>query len=232
MKIKQLTFKKFTGRSGKIKQHKPKTTLFFSDLIQGRVYLGADKSLWDPKISSYLLGIRNGFCIFKLKETLAYLRRAIKIIAKINHSKKQIIFIGSPLFEKYSLIKLFISTNHFYTSNKFWINGILTNGKHFNTYMNNFFEVLKIKKKSDKLFFFRRFGGISALKKIPDLVVIYNHSESLEALKEASKMGICIVSFVNSDANPEQSDYPIPGNFTSKPAGKLYYKILQRALTR
>jgi ribosomal protein S2 len=73
----------------KIKQYKTKQKFFFSDLIRGRVYLGTNKALWDPKISPYLLGIRNGFCIFKLKKTLNYLRRAVKIISKIHHSKKK-----------------------------------------------------------------------------------------------------------------------------------------------
>ena len=214
----------------KIKQYKSKN--LFSSLIDARIYLGASNKLWDPKITQYLFGIRNGFCIFQLEKTLACLRKATTIISKINFSKNKILFIGFPESEKRFLVPLFLSTDHFYTYGQFWFNGTLTNGKHLNICINAFKEIIKLKKRSDQMLFFKKFGGIYFLKKTPDLIVIYNHSEGFEALKEAFKMGIPVISFVNSGSNPEESDYPIPGNFTSKTAGKFYKKIVRTFLNK
>ena len=210
----------------KIKQIKNKNKILFSSLLESRIYLGTNNKSWDPKMAQYLFGVRNGFCVFKLEKTLAYLRKATKIISKVHLSKKKILFIGFPKSEKYFLIPLFLASGHLYTDDKFWFNGILTNGKHFNICINIFKEIIRLKKKSDQLLFFKKFGGTYFFKKTPSLVVIYNHSGNLEALKEASRMGIPVVSFVNSDSNPEQTDYPVPGNFMSGPAGKLYGKII------
>jgi small subunit ribosomal protein S2 len=204
-----------------------KNKISLYSLVKFKIYLGTSNKLWDPKMAQYLFGIRNGFCVFKLKKTLACLRKAMRIVSKINFSKKKILFIGFPASEKSVLVPLFLYTGNSFTNDQFWFNGVLTNGKHFNICVNIFKEIALLKGKSDQLVFFNKFGGASFLKKTPNLVIIYNHSGSLEALKEASKMGIPIISFVNSDSSPEQSDYPIPGNFLLKSAGKFYSEIIK-----
>jgi len=82
-------------------------------------------------------------------------------------------------------------------------------------------------KKKEKIFFFEKFGGVLKLRKKPDLLVIYNHSKSLDALNEALKMKIPVISFVNSNDNPNGVSYPVPGNFNSVKAGVLYYNLLK-----
>jgi ribosomal protein S2 len=120
----------------KIKQYK--NTKLFSNLIKSRIYLGSSDKLRDPKITRYLIGIRNEFCVFQLRKTLLCLRKAALIISKMHISKKKILFVGFPESEKYLLIPLFLSNNHFYTYDRFWFNGTLTNGKHFNICINAF----------------------------------------------------------------------------------------------
>ena len=212
----------------KIRQYK--NTHLFPSLVEARIYLGFNNKSRNSKITQYLLGVRNGFCIFQLDKTLTCLRKATTIMSKINFSKKKILFVGLPESEKHLLIPLFLSTNHFYTCDQFWFNGTLTNGRHFNICVNAFKEIIKLKKRSEQLSFFKKFGGTYFLKRTPDLIVIFDHSESFQALREASKMGVPIVSFVNSSSNPEQCDYPIPGNFTSRLAGEFYYEVVKSFL--
>ena len=214
----------------KIKQYEKKKKIILSDLMEARVYLGLSKSIWDPTIVSYLFGIRNGFCVFNLEHTLICLKKAIRVIYRVNHSNKQIIFVGFPDSEKSKLTKIYSNTDHLYISNQSWINGILTDGKDIKLYIHNFLTNLKLKKKKESDLFYEKFGGILNLKKKPSLIVIYDHSKNLDALKEASKMGIPIISFVNSEGSTKQSDYPITGNFSSKLAGGLYKKILKHSL--
>ena len=129
-----------------------------------------------------------------------------------------------------SLVPLLIARKHFFTGEHIWFNGILTNGKRLNVCINVFKAVAQSKKKSDQLFFFKKFGGIYLLKKTPDLAIIYDHTESFEALQEISRMSIPMISFVNSESNPNQCDYPVPGNFVSKSAEKFYCKMIRGGL--
>jgi small subunit ribosomal protein S2 len=214
----------------KIKNNFNQNNFLLSDLIKSKVYLGLNKSMKDPSISPYLLGIRHNFCIFDLNKTIQNLKKALKIIAKINQSKKTVFFVGFPESEKKKFVMLLKNKKHSYSFGDSWVNGILTNGKDLFLYKNNFLKNLELKKEKEKAFFYEKFGGLLNLNKKPDLIVIFDHSKSLDAYNEASKMQIPVISFINSGNNPSKVDYPIPGNFTSNKAGKLYYNLIKHLL--
>ena len=201
-----------------------------SNLIKAKIYLGLNKSIKDPSTFSYLLGIRHNFCIFDLNQTIKSFKKVLKLISKINHSKKTIFFVGFPQTEKKNFLMLFKNKNHSYASDDSWVNGLLTNGKDLFLYKRNFLRNLKLKKDKEKIFFYKKFGGILNLNKKPDLMVIFNHSKSLDAFNEALKMQIPTISFINSSNNPSKVDYPIMGNFTSNNAAKLYYNLIKYSL--
>jgi len=214
----------------KIKSNSNQNNFLLSDLIKSKVYLGLNKSIKDPSIFSYLLGIRYNFCIFDLTKTIKNLKKALKIILKIHNSKKTIFFVGFPDHQKKIFIELLQNKKHVYSFEESWVNGILTNGKDLFLYKNNFLKNLELKKEREKFFFYEKFGGLLNLNKKPDLIVIFDHSKSLDAFNEAFKMQIPVISFVNSDNNPSKIDYIIPGNFTSTKAGKLYYNLIKYSL--
>jgi small subunit ribosomal protein S2 len=215
----------------KIKKIKKKySPLILSNLIASKTYLGFNKSTWDPTIFPYLLGIRDNFCIFDLDKTIVMLKKIIKIISNVHFSNGNILFVGFPETEKSKLIKLCILKNHSYISDQSWINGILTNGHDLFIYKKSFLSNFNSKNEKEKRFFYEKFGGILNLNKKPDLVVIYNHAKSLDAIYEAKKMNIPIISFINSSNNPEQVDYPVTGNFMSKNGGKIYSNLIQYLL--
>jgi len=84
----------------KIKNNFNQNNFLLSDLIKSKVYLGLTKSMKDPSIFSYLLGIRHNFCIFDLNKTITNLKISLKIIFKINESKKTIFFCWFPRISK------------------------------------------------------------------------------------------------------------------------------------
>ena len=214
----------------KIKNNFNQNNFLLSDLIKSKVYLGLIKSMKDPAIFSYLLGIRHNFCIFDLNKTIKILKKILKIILKINQSKKTIFFIGFPESQKKIFKMLLKNKKHLYSFEESWVNGILTNGKDLFLYKSNFLKNLELKKEKEKFFFYQKFGGLLNLTKKPDLIVIFNHSKSLDAFNEAFKVQIPVISFVNSGNNPSKVDYPIPGNFTSNKGVKLYYNLIKHSL--
>lgn len=214
----------------KIKKKSIQNNFLLSDLIKSKIYLGLNKSTKDPAIFSYLLGIRHNFCIFDLNKIIKNLKRALKIILKINQSKKTIFFVGFPDCQKKKIINILNTKKHYHSSDESWVNGILTNGKDLFSYKNNFLKNLGLKKEKEKFFFYEKFGGLLNLNKKPDLIIIFDHSKNLDAFNEAFKMQIPVISFVNSSSNPSKIDYPVPGNFTSNNAGKLYYNLIKHSL--
>jgi len=215
----------------KITQYKKsKSQLILSNLIIAKAYLGYSKSMWDPTILPYLSGIRDQFCIFDLDQTTCMIKKSVKLISKIHCSNGKILFVGFPEADKNNLIQLCTLKNHSYISDQSWVNGILTNGHGLFVYKKTFLNNFKFKNEKEKRFFYEKFGGILNLNKKPDLLVVYNHSKSLDALHEAAKMNIPVISFINSGNNPEKIDYPIAGNFTSKKGGKIYSNLIKYLL--
>ena len=186
--------------------------------------------MWDPTIFPYLLGIRDNFCIFDLDQTTHTIKKSLKLISKVHYLNGNILFVGFPEAEKVELIKLCTLKNHSYISDQSWVNGVLTNGHDFFFYKKTFLSNFMLKNEKEKRFFYEKFGGILNLNKKPDLLIIYNHSKSLDALHEATKMNIPVISFVNSSDNPEKVDYPITGNFMFKNGGKIYSNLIKHLL--
>lgn len=211
-------------------QAKNKNQLLISNLITAKAYLGFNKSMWDPTIFPYLLGFRDQFCIFDLDQTTLTIKKSVKLISKVHYSNGNILFVGFPETEKHKLIKLCTLKNHSFISGESWVNGVLTNGQDLFFYKKTFLANFTLKNEKEKRFFYEKFGGILNLNKKPDLLVIYNHSKSLEALHEATKMNIPVISFINSSNNPEKVDYPITGNFMSKNGGKIYSNLIKHLL--
>lgn len=204
---------------------------FLSTLINYKIYLGDKKNTWDPSISGYLYGIRNGFCIFDLNKTILNLKKSLKLISHVNKSNKKILFIGFPKNFEDKCVKLYNKNGHFYVSNKSWVNGILTNSKDFFYLKNSFLLNLKNKKIKEKRFFYEKFGGILNLKNKPSLIVVFDHGKNLDAIREASGINVPIISFINSNNDTKFVDYPITGNFNSKNFSKLYYNLIKNALS-
>jgi len=76
----------------------------------------------------------------------------------------------------------------------------------------------------------KKFNGILNLNKKPDLVVVFDHANSLDAIYEALKTNIPVISFINSGNNPKKIDYPITGNFTTAKGSKFYYNLIKHSL--
>ena len=195
------------------------------DLLDAGAHFGHKTNRWNPKMSEFLYGHRNGIHIIDLQKTVVLFTEALKVIKDFSSQGKNVLFVGtkrqaSDLIEKYAK-----SCNQFFI-NKRWLGGILTN---WNTIQNSIKrlkkiedilennshsytkkELLKFQNLADKLN--KSIGGIKDLSSKPDLLFIVDTNKEFLAVKEANKTGIPIVAILDSNSNPEGIDYPIPGN--------------------
>ena len=195
------------------------------DLLDAGIHFGHRTNRWNPKMSDFIFGHRNGIHIIDLQQTLSYLNNALKVIKEFATEGKNILFVGtkrqaSDIIEKYA-----IDCNQYFI-NKRWLGGMLTNWDTIqnsikklkdmedilvnkaNSYTKK--ELLKFENSVEKLN--KALGGIKNMSGKPDLLFIVDTNKEVLAVKEANKIGIPIVAVIDSNSNPEGIDYPIPGN--------------------
>ncbi len=195
------------------------------DLLDAGIHFGHRTNRWNPKMSDYIFGHRNGIHIIDLQQTLVFFNDALKVVEGYAKEGKNILFVGtkrqaSDIIEKYA-----IDCNQFFI-NKRWLGGMLTNWDTIqnsikklkemedilvnktNSYTKK--ELLKFENSVEKLN--KALGGIKNMSGKPDLLFIVDTNKEILAVKEANKIGIPIVAVVDSNSDPEGIDYPIPGN--------------------
>ncbi len=195
------------------------------DLLDAGVHFGHKTNRWNPKMSDFLFGHRNGIHIIDLQKTVQLFNEALKVVKSFAAEGKTILFVGtkrqaSDLIEKYAK-----SCNQYFI-NKRWLGGMLTNWdtiqnsisrlkkiedileNQINSYTKK--EILKFQKIAEKLN--KAIGGIKELTKKPDLLFIIDTNKEFLAVREANKTEIPIVAVLDSNSSPEGIDYPIPGN--------------------
>jgi small subunit ribosomal protein S2 len=195
------------------------------DLLDAGAHFGHKTNRWNPKMSEFLYGHRNGIHIIDLQKTVVLFNEALNVVKDYSSNGKKILFVGtkrqaSDLIEKYAKL-----CNQYFI-NKRWLGGILTNWdtiqnslkrlKNIEDILQNKVssytkkELLKFQKSSEKLN--KAIGGIKDLTRKPDLLFIIDTNKEFLAVKEANKSGIPIVAIVDSNSNPDGIDFPIPGN--------------------
>jgi len=201
------------------------TKISIKDLLDAGIHFGHRKNRWNPKMSEYIFGHRNGIHIIDLQKTVIYFNEALKVIKDYASNGKNILFIGtkrqaSEIIEKYAL-----DCNQYFI-NKRWLGGMLTNWdtiqnsikrlkkiedileNKINSYTKK--EVLRFENSAQKLN--KALGGIKKMVGKPDILFIIDTNKEILAVKEANKMGIPIVAVIDSNSDPEGIDFPIPGN--------------------
>ena len=195
------------------------------DLLDAGIHFGHKTNRWNPKMSEFIFGHRNGIHIIDLQKTVVLLNEALKIIKDYASEGKNILFIGtkrqaSDLIEKYA-----IDCKQYFI-NRRWLGGMLTNWdtiqnsikrlknleEILETKINSYTkkEILNFENSVEKLN--KALGGIKNMVGKPDLLFIIDTNKEILAVKEANKIGIPIVAVLDSNSNPEGIDYPIPGN--------------------
>jgi ribosomal protein S2 len=220
------------------------TNSLLSELLRNKIYLGSNNIVRHPNAVGYLKGVRNKTYVFDVFQLVRDLQKALRVMYKVHSVKfslskrgrmkveptKKILFVGFPENNENVLQNLCLNQKHFYVLNQEWVNGLLTNNESLSEYKRTFLKNLKAKTETEKRLFYQNFKGILKLHSLPDLVVIYNHSQNSHAFIEAKRMNIPVISFLNASDNPSVVDYPILGNFTSVIAGNFFCELIKGVL--
>jgi len=212
-------------------------------LLEAGVHLGHKTLRWNPKMKKYIFGKRDSIHIIDLTQTLELTNVALEKVYTTINSGGKILFISTKKQASEAIADLAKETKQYFVNYR-WLGGMLTNwGTISNSIKklnkinqdlsseNRGFtkkELLKMSGLRDKLQ--RSLGGISEMKKIPDLVFIIDTNYESLAIKESIKLGIPIVAILDTNSNPDGIDYPIPGNDDARRSIDLYCNLLKETI--
>jgi len=212
-------------------------------LLEAGVHLGHKTLRWNPKMRKYIFGKRDSIHIIDLTQTLELANVALEKIYNTISDNGKILFISTKKQASESIAALAKETNQYFVNYR-WLGGMLTNwGTISNSIKklekinidlvseNRGFtkkELLKMTVLRDKLQ--RSLGGISAMKKIPDLVFIIDTNYESLAIKESIKLGIPIIAILDTNSDPVGIDYPIPGNDDARRSIDLYCNLIKETV--
>ncbi len=207
------------------------------DLLESGVHFGHNVRRWNPKMKEYIYGVRNNIHIFDLRITLELLNLALVKIHETVSKSGKILFVGTKKQCSEVVKELALINNDFYV-NKRWLGGTLTNWKTISNSIKRLDdielflkdnessknlskkELLDISREKQKLDL--NIGGIKTLNGKPDLLIVFDVIKDKIAVREATKLNIPVVAIVDSNADPENIDYIIPGNDDALRSINLY----------
>ena len=210
------------------------------EFLEVGAHFGHQTHRWNPKMKKFIFGKKDSVHIIDLTQTLELLNVALKQIYNCVASGGKVLFVSTKKQASESIANLAKDTSQFFVNYR-WLGGMLTNwGTISNSIKklekiklnlsseNRGFtkkELLKMSLLKDKLE--RSLGGISKMKKIPDLIFVIDTNYESLAIKEAIKLNIPIIAILDTNSDPTGIDYPIPGNDDARRAINLYCDLLK-----
>lgn len=213
-------------------------------LLESGVHFGHQTRRWNPKMSEYIFTERNGIYIIDLQKTVNLLNTAYDFVKEEAAKGKTILFIGTKK-QAQETIKAEAQRCDMPYVNQRWLGGMLTNFKTIKRRVSRLNElekmeedglfnvlpkkeVIQLRKEHEKL---QRFlGGIRYMDRIPDIIYVTDPRKEAIAIAEAKKLGIPVVSIVDTNCDPDPVDYVIPGNDDAIRAVKLITAVIADAV--
>ena len=212
-------------------------------LLEAGVHLGHKTLRWNPKMKKYIFGEKNSIHIIDLTQTVEFIKTALVQVHKIISAGGKLLVVSTKKQASEQIKELANETGQYFVNYR-WLGGMLTN---WNTIQNSIKrlkklelqlskenlgftkkEILKFSKEKEKLQ--RSLGGISEMKKTPDLIFIIDTNIESLAVAEAKKLGIPIVAVLDTNSDPTGIDFPIPGNDDARRSINLYCELLKNTI--
>lgn len=206
------------------------------DLLESGVHFGHQTKRWNPKMKKYIFGERNGIYIIDLKKTAELFKRAETFVTKLATEGHTILFVGTKRQAQEVVAEESQRCGMFYVNQR-WLGGLLTNfttiqrslGRlkdieamatdgRYDTLSKK--EVAKNEKARKKLL--RNLGGIRQMSELPDAVLVIDTRKEKIAVDEARKLKIPVIGIVDTNCDPDDVDYVIPGNDDALRSIKLF----------
>ena len=218
-------------------------TFTMRQLLEAGVHFGHQKHRWNPKMSSYIFGDRNGVHIIDLQQTVPLLYRALETTRDVVAAGGRVLFVGTKRQASEPVTEAARRCGQYYVNHR-WLGGMLTNWKTISNSIKRLKdldeqlseeklgltkkEMLKLTRERDKLE--RALGGIKEMGGLPNLMVVIDTNKEDIAVKEAVKLDIPVVAIIDSNSDPANITHPIPGNDDALRAINLYCELFSRAV--
>ena len=209
-------------------------------LLEAGVHLGHKTLRWNPRMKQFIFGEKNSIHIIDLTQTVVLIKNAMKEVYKCISTGGKILIVSTKKQAAETILKLATDTDQFYVNYR-WLGGMLTNWKTIQNSIKRLKkleqdlskedigftkkEILKLRKERDKLK--RSLGGISEMKKVPNMLFVIDTNVESLAIKEAVKLNIPIAAVLDSNSDPTGINFPIPGNDDARRSINLYCELLK-----
>lgn len=218
-------------------------TFTMRQLLEAGVHFGHQTRRWNPKMDPYLFGIRNGVHIIDLQQTVPLLYRALEFVHDVVANGGRVLFVGTKRQAAIPLSDAAKRCGQYYVNHR-WLGGMLTNWKTISNSIARLKtldeqlaeenlgltkkELLNLTRERDKLD--RALGGIREMGGIPDAVFVVDTNKEEIAKHEANKLGIPVIAVIDSNSDPDDIQYPIPGNDDATRAIATYCDLMAQAV--
>jgi small subunit ribosomal protein S2 len=214
------------------------------DLLEAGVHFGHQTKRWNPKMKPFIFAEKNGVHIIDLRKTVEAAEKAKAAVHELAGQGKTVLFLGTKTQAKTAIKEEADRCSMPYVTER-WLGGTLTNfgtirkslskleyleslevGDKIEQFSKK--EALKLGKDKEKLL--KTLGGIRKMDRLPSLVFVIDTKKEYNAVREARKLGIPIVGLIDTNADPDEVDYPIPSNDDAMRAIRLFCRMVANAV--
>jgi small subunit ribosomal protein S2 len=208
-------------------------------LLEAGVHFGHHTRRWNPKMSPYIFGVRNGIHIIDLEQSVPLLRQGLEAIREVVAAGGRVLMVGTKRQAQDAIADAAKRCGQYYVNYR-WLGGMLTNFKTISASIKRLREVeervaaqetgltkrelLELTRDHDKLE--RALGGIKDMGGLPDILFVIDTNKEAIAVAEANKLRIPVVAILDSNSTPDGIAYPIPGNDDAMRAIHLYCDLV------
>ena len=202
------------------------SVISMKQILEAGVHFGHQTRRWNPKMGQYIYTERNGIHIIDLQKTVGKIDEAYKAMSDIIADGGTVLFVGTKK-QAQDTVKQEAERCGMYYVNERWLGGMLTNFKTIQSRIGRLKEIEKmaedgtfdvlpkkevagLKKEWDKLE--RNLGGIAEMKRIPDAIFVVDPKKEKICVQEAQKLGVTLFGICDTNCDPDELDYVIPGN--------------------
>ena len=214
-------------------------------LLEAGVHFGHQTRRWNPKMATYIYTERNGIYIVDLQKTVKKLEDAYNFVKDVAASGKSVLFVGTKKQAQEAIKEEATRCTMFYVNSR-WLGGMLTNFKTMRGRVDRMNqlkkmeedgtfdmlpkkEVIKLMHEQEKLQ--KYLGGVKEMKQLPGAVFVVDPRKEHNAIAEARKLKIPVVAIVDTNCDPDEIDYVIPGNDDAIRAIRLISGVMANAVT-
>ncbi len=205
------------------------------ELLEAGVHFGHQTRRWNPKMKPYIFGKRNGIHIVDLQKTLHHFEEAAEFVRDLAANGRNILFVGTKRQAQDAIREEAMRCGMFYVNHR-WLGGTMTNFRTIRKSIDRFKEIegtlaneeahltkkerIRLERQRRKME--RALGGIKDMEDLPDVLFVIDTVHEHIAVREANRLGIPVVAVVDTNCDPEEVDFPIPGNDDAIRAIRLF----------